>query len=102
MRSGMSSPTSARSNPRTALGPNDGRKTFHGSLRDFARSSGQDRVLGHRTGLAGFYCGSNHSNPVAGASMLERYLSAASTYAHTIDHLFILIAIVVGFWLIAP
>jgi cytochrome c oxidase subunit 2 len=33
--------------------------------------------------------------------MLERYLSAASTYAHTIDHLFILIAIVVGFWLIA-
>ena len=33
--------------------------------------------------------------------MLERYLSAASTYAHTIDHLFILIAVVVGFWLIA-
>lgn len=33
--------------------------------------------------------------------MLERYLTAASTYAHRIDHLFILIAIVVGFWLIA-
>ena len=33
--------------------------------------------------------------------MLERYLTAASTYAHTIDHLFILIAIIVGFWLIA-
>jgi cytochrome c oxidase subunit 2 len=33
--------------------------------------------------------------------MLERYLSAASTYAHTIDHLFILIAVMVGFWLIA-
>jgi cytochrome c oxidase subunit II len=33
--------------------------------------------------------------------MLERYFTAASTYAHTIDHLFILIAVVVGFWLIA-
>ncbi len=33
--------------------------------------------------------------------MLERYLTAASTYAHSIDHLFILIAIVVGLWLIA-
>ena len=33
--------------------------------------------------------------------MLERYLTAASTYAHSIDHLFILIAVVVGFWLIA-
>lgn len=33
--------------------------------------------------------------------MLERYLTAASTYAHTIDHLFILIAVIVGFWLIA-
>jgi cytochrome c oxidase subunit 2 len=33
--------------------------------------------------------------------MLERYLTAASTYAHRIDHLFILIAVIVGFWLIA-
>jgi cytochrome c oxidase subunit 2 len=33
--------------------------------------------------------------------MLERYLTGASTYAHSIDHLFILIAVVVGFWLIA-
>jgi cytochrome c oxidase subunit II len=33
--------------------------------------------------------------------VLERYLTAASTYAHTIDHLFILIAILAGFWLIA-
>ena len=33
--------------------------------------------------------------------MLERYVTAASTYAHTIDHLFILIAVLVGFWLIA-
>jgi cytochrome c oxidase subunit 2 len=32
--------------------------------------------------------------------MLERYLTAASTYAHTIDHLFFLIAALVGFWLI--
>jgi cytochrome c oxidase subunit 2 len=32
--------------------------------------------------------------------MYERYLSAASTYAHSIDHLFILIAVIVGFWLI--
>jgi cytochrome c oxidase subunit 2 len=32
--------------------------------------------------------------------MLERYLTAASTYAHSIDHLFILIAVIVGFWLI--
>lgn len=33
--------------------------------------------------------------------MLERYLTGASTYAHSIDHLFILIAVIVGFWLIA-
>jgi cytochrome c oxidase subunit 2 len=33
--------------------------------------------------------------------VLERYVTAASTYAHTIDHLFILIAILAGFWLIA-
>jgi heme/copper-type cytochrome/quinol oxidase subunit 2 len=33
--------------------------------------------------------------------MLERYLTAASTYAHSIDHLFILIAVIVGVWLIA-
>jgi cytochrome c oxidase subunit 2 len=33
--------------------------------------------------------------------MLERYITAASTYAHSIDHLFILIGVVVGFWLIA-
>jgi cytochrome c oxidase subunit II len=33
--------------------------------------------------------------------MLERYLTAASTYAHSIDRLFILIAVIVGFWLIA-
>ena len=33
--------------------------------------------------------------------MLERYLTAASTYAHSIDHLFLLIAVIVGFWLIA-
>ena len=32
--------------------------------------------------------------------MLERYLTAASTYAHWIDNVFILIAIMVGFWLI--
>jgi cytochrome c oxidase subunit II len=32
--------------------------------------------------------------------MLERYGTAASTYAHSIDHLFILIAALVGFWLI--
>lgn len=32
--------------------------------------------------------------------MLERYLTAASTYAHSIDHLFLLIAALVGFWLI--
>ena len=32
--------------------------------------------------------------------MLERYLTAASTYAHSIDRLYILIALVVGFWLI--
>ena len=32
--------------------------------------------------------------------MLERYLTAASTYAHSIDHLFMLIAVLVGFWLI--
>jgi cytochrome c oxidase subunit II len=33
--------------------------------------------------------------------MYERYLSASSTYAHSVDHLFILIAVLVGFWLIA-
>jgi cytochrome c oxidase subunit 2 len=33
--------------------------------------------------------------------MLERYLTGASTYAHGIDHLFILIAVIVGFWLLA-
>ncbi|HEY2646639.1 MAG TPA: hypothetical protein VGI34_06680 [Candidatus Acidoferrales bacterium] len=33
--------------------------------------------------------------------MQERYLTAASTYAHSIDHLFILIAVIVGVWLIA-
>ena len=30
--------------------------------------------------------------------MLERYLTAASTYAHSVDHLFLLIAALVGFW----
>jgi cytochrome c oxidase subunit II len=33
--------------------------------------------------------------------MLERYFTAASTYAHSIDHLYILIAVIVGLWLIA-
>jgi cytochrome c oxidase subunit II len=33
--------------------------------------------------------------------MLERYLTAASTYAHRIDYLFIVIAVIVGFWLLA-
>jgi cytochrome c oxidase subunit 2 len=32
--------------------------------------------------------------------MLERYLTAASTYAHSVDHLFLLIAALVGFWFI--
>jgi cytochrome c oxidase subunit II len=32
--------------------------------------------------------------------MWERYITAASTYAHSIDNLFILIACLVGFWLI--
>jgi cytochrome c oxidase subunit 2 len=32
--------------------------------------------------------------------MWERYATAASTYAHSIDYLFILIAALVGFWLI--
>ncbi len=32
--------------------------------------------------------------------MLERYFTGASTYAHSIDHLFLLIAALVGFWLI--
>jgi cytochrome c oxidase subunit II len=32
--------------------------------------------------------------------MWERYATAASTYAHSIDHLFLLIAALVGFWLI--
>ncbi|MGH9679412.1 MAG: cytochrome c oxidase subunit II [Candidatus Acidiferrales bacterium] len=32
--------------------------------------------------------------------MLVRYFTAASTYAHSIDHLFLLIAALVGFWLI--
>jgi len=31
--------------------------------------------------------------------MWERYATAASTYAHSVDHLFILIAALVGFWL---
>lgn len=30
--------------------------------------------------------------------MWERYITAASTYAHSIDHLFFLIAALVGFW----
>jgi cytochrome c oxidase subunit II len=33
--------------------------------------------------------------------MWERYITAASTYAHRVDYLFILIALVVGFWLLA-
>jgi cytochrome c oxidase subunit II len=33
--------------------------------------------------------------------MWERYATASSTYAHNVDHLFILIAVVVGFWLLA-
>jgi len=33
--------------------------------------------------------------------MWERYLTSASTYSHSVDHLFILIAVLVGFWLIA-
>jgi len=33
--------------------------------------------------------------------MWERYITAASTYAHRVDLLFILIALVVGFWLLA-
>ncbi len=32
--------------------------------------------------------------------MLYRYFSAASTYAHSIDYLIILIGVIVGFWLI--
>jgi cytochrome c oxidase subunit 2 len=32
--------------------------------------------------------------------MWERYATAASTYAHSIDHLYILIAVIVGFWLL--
>jgi len=32
--------------------------------------------------------------------MLERYLTAASSYAHSIDQLFLLIAVIVGFWLV--
>jgi cytochrome c oxidase subunit 2 len=32
--------------------------------------------------------------------MWQRYIEGASTYAHTIDHLFLLIAALVGFWLI--
>lgn len=32
--------------------------------------------------------------------MLERYLTAASTYAHWVDYQFLLIAVLVGFWLI--
>jgi len=32
--------------------------------------------------------------------MWERYLTGASTYAHDIDHLFLLIGALVGFWLI--
>jgi cytochrome c oxidase subunit 2 len=33
--------------------------------------------------------------------MIERYLSAASSYAHWIDYQFLLIAVLAGFWLIA-
>jgi cytochrome c oxidase subunit 2 len=33
--------------------------------------------------------------------MWERYVTASSTYAHSIDHLFILIGVVVGSWLLA-
>ena len=32
--------------------------------------------------------------------MLERYLTGASTYAHNIDHLFLFIAALVGFWFV--
>lgn len=32
--------------------------------------------------------------------MWVRYSTAASTYAHSIDHLYILIAVIVGFWLL--
>jgi cytochrome c oxidase subunit 2 len=32
--------------------------------------------------------------------MWERYSTAASTYAHSIDHLYILIAVIVGIWLL--
>jgi cytochrome c oxidase subunit 2 len=42
----------------------------------------------------------NRFDSVAGANMLVRYATAASTYAHSIDHLFLLIAALVGFWLI--
>src|ERR1035437_9377699 len=47
-----------------------------------------------------FCCGGIDSNPLAGVLMLERYLTGASTYAQSIDHLFLLIAALVGFWLI--
>jgi cytochrome c oxidase subunit 2 len=40
------------------------------------------------------------SGEVTEAIMYERYITAASTYAHSIDHLFLLIAALVGFWLI--
>ena len=33
--------------------------------------------------------------------MLERYLTGASTYAHNVDQLFLLIAALVGFWFLA-
>jgi cytochrome c oxidase subunit 2 len=32
--------------------------------------------------------------------MLQRYLTGASTYTNNVDHLFLLIAVLVGFWLI--
>jgi len=32
--------------------------------------------------------------------MWERYSTAASSYAHSVDHLYILIALIVGFWLL--
>ena len=32
--------------------------------------------------------------------MLERYLTGASTYANNIDHLFLFIAVLVGFWFV--
>ncbi len=74
-------------------------KEFHECHCNFAGSSGLGCFLGHRGGFSGVYHGSIHLNPVAGVFMWERYSTAASTYAHSIDHLFILIAVIVGFWL---